>query len=68
MSSHNMCFYGELMKIILQLSSNTLLICSSVKYNEAFYHNEFIVAFTVMILDFRTVRANSIDPDHTAPD
>ena len=27
MSTHNICFYGELMKIILQLSSNTLLIC-----------------------------------------
>ena len=29
MSTHNICFYGELTKIILQLSSNTLLICSS---------------------------------------
>ena len=29
MSTHNICFYGELKKIILQLSSNTLLICSS---------------------------------------
>ena len=26
MSTHNICFYGELMKIIIQLSSNTLLI------------------------------------------
>ena len=25
MSTHNICFYGELMKIILQLSSNTHL-------------------------------------------
>ena len=30
MSTHNICFYGELTKIILQLSSNTLLICSTV--------------------------------------
>ena len=30
MSTHNICFYGELTKIILQLSSNTHLICSSV--------------------------------------
>ena len=29
MNTHNICFYGELTKIILQLSSNTLLICSS---------------------------------------
>ena len=27
MSTHNMCIYGELMKIIPKLSSNTLLIC-----------------------------------------
>ena len=25
------CFYGELTKIILQLSPNTLLICSTIK-------------------------------------
>ena len=30
MSTHNICFYGELTKIILQLSSDTLLICSVV--------------------------------------
>ena len=30
MSTHNIYFDGELMKIILQLSSVTLLICSSV--------------------------------------
>ena len=29
MSTHNICFDGELMKIILQLSSNILLICST---------------------------------------
>ena len=29
MSTHNICFYGELTNIILHLSSNTLLICSS---------------------------------------
>ena len=29
MSTHNIGFYGELMEIILQLSLNTLLICSS---------------------------------------
>ena len=28
MSSHNICFYGEINKIIPKLSSNTLLICS----------------------------------------
>ena len=30
MRTHNICFYGGLTKIILQLSSNTLLICSTV--------------------------------------
>ena len=29
MSTHNICFYGEMTKIILQLSSNTHLICST---------------------------------------
>ena len=29
MSTHNVCFYGELSKIIFQLSPNTLLICST---------------------------------------
>ena len=32
MSTHNICFYGELKKIILQLSSNTLLIWLSVMH------------------------------------
>ena len=29
MSTHNICFYGELTKLISELSSNTLLICST---------------------------------------
>ena len=29
MSTHNICFYGEITKIIPKLSSNTLLICSN---------------------------------------
>ena len=32
MSTHNIRFYGELMKIILQLSSYTLLIWSSAEW------------------------------------
>ena len=32
MSTHNICFYGELTKIILELLSNTLLICSTGYY------------------------------------
>ena len=28
MSTHNLCFYGEISKIIPELSSNTHLICS----------------------------------------
>ena len=30
MSTHNICFYGEIMKFITKLSPNTLLICSTV--------------------------------------
>ena len=48
LSTHNICFYGELTKIILQLSPNTLLICSSATIK---------VSYTVMILSFRTDRA-----------
>ena len=33
MSTHNICFCGELTKIILQLSGNNLLICSSESIN-----------------------------------
>ena len=33
MSTHNICFYGELTKIILELSPNTHLICST-EYGE----------------------------------
>ena len=29
MSIHNLCFYGEISKIVLQFSPNTLPICSS---------------------------------------
>ena len=29
MSTHNVCFYGEIGKIIPKLSSSTLLICST---------------------------------------
>ena len=29
MSTHNLCFYGETMKIIIKLSSNTQHICSA---------------------------------------
>ena len=35
MSTHNIPFYGELTKIILHLSLNTLLICSTVILNHA---------------------------------
>ena len=36
MSTHNVCFYGELTKIILQLSSNTHFICSAGSGNKKF--------------------------------
>ena len=38
MSTHNICFHGELMKIILQLSGNTLLICSTALISTLFQY------------------------------
>ena len=37
MSTHNIRFYGELTKIILPLSSNLLLICSSGGLSDFFF-------------------------------
>ena len=37
MSSHNICFYGEIAIIIPELSLNTLLICSTVLYLRNYY-------------------------------
>ena len=39
MSTHNICFHGEITKIIPKLSSNTLLICSTGKQSK--YCKEF---------------------------
>ena len=41
MSTHNICFYGQLTNIILQLSSNILLMCSSVHSNRAQPREQF---------------------------
>ena len=46
MSTHNICFYGEITKIIPKFSSNTLLICSS----------ESIILFTVTKRLFKKFR------------
>ena len=40
MSTHNIHFYGELTKIILQLSSNTHLICSSANLSILWYKEQ----------------------------
>ena len=46
MSTHNICFYGELTKIILQLSSNIHLICctESAAQAESSVHTKQLVA------------------------
>ena len=44
MSTHSICFYGELTKIILQLSSNTLLICSAGLFPMPFELSEMWIA------------------------
>ena len=45
MSTHNICFYGEVTKIILQLSSKTLLICSTklFPYFQLHEHGAYLV-------------------------
>ena len=66
MSTHNICFYGELTKIILQLSSNTLFICSNVTilnamlllhiiYGQAYnLLGQFCVIFSLHLYSFST--------------
>ena len=61
MSTHNICFYGEIWKIVPKLSSNTHLICSSeIDFFSMFYHND-------PKFSDRQVWANCVDPDQTAP-
>ena len=50
MSTNNISFFGELTKIILQLSSNTLLICSTVLPGLG----EFMLFPTLFLRDFNT--------------
>ena len=57
MSTHNICFYGEIMKIIPKLSSNTFLICST--GTGWLYH-------IVMSHKDAVGMANSVDPDQIA--
>ena len=37
MSTHNICFYGEIWKIIPKSSQNTHLVCSTVTNNRGFF-------------------------------
>ena len=43
MSTHNIRFYGEMTKIILQLSLNALLICSSVNHDHILQKSEISI-------------------------
>ena len=67
MSTNSVCFYGELTKIILELSSNTLLICStesanveeltewiSSLYHKAFDHSMYQMTIVIAILTMNT--------------
>ena len=59
----HICFHGDIMKTIPKLSSNTLLICSTVKLhclNFRIYRND-------PKFSDRYAWANSADPDQTAP-
>ena len=54
MSTHNICFYGKLTKIIFQLSSNTIRICSTELIHylgdnciQNFYLGQYIVGYMV---------------------
>ena len=44
MSTHNICFYGEISKIIPSLSQNTLCICSTACDKYSFSHFSYILA------------------------
>ena len=48
MSTHNLCFYGELTKIILQSSVNTHFICSLDKPSQMYRHLPFNPKMTKM--------------------
>ena len=50
MSTHNICFYGELTKIILQLSSNTLLTSSVIDRIAYFSCSSDMIAFIYSVL------------------
>ena len=63
MSTHNICFYGELTKTILQLSSNTPLICSTAAFSSQIHEGHIHsghkttctrVDYEVMVLTFLT--------------
>ena len=61
MNTHNLCFYGELMKIIPQLSSNAHLICSSVSYAFCCLHcdiNRFSLDMAQKIMHFHDFSEN----------
>ena len=52
MSMHNICFYGEIMKIIPKSSSNTLLICST-KNIQKILRKENYILFGHFVLFFK---------------
>ena len=52
MSTLNICFYGELMKIILQLPSNTLLICSTVTGAKDTTYDGICAKFSIIKLNW----------------
>ena len=48
MSTHNICFYGELEKILLQLSLNTHFTCFTVKKADVYVQ---IICSTNLLLN-----------------
>ena len=63
MSTHNICFYGELMKIILELSSNTLLICSSVIIHEVPPNSYVIILGSIVSCHIQWPAFRNLDLD-----
>ena len=61
MSTHNICFNGELTKIILQLSSNTRLICPFEIVTSLLHYHKYPT------FSDRKVWAKSLVEDKTAP-
>ena len=66
MSTHNICFYGELWKIIPKVSSDTPLICSTGYLKKIAVITQWLYRRVIHPKDADGM-ANSVDPVQIAP-